>query len=118
MGFEPKALSQGYLIVIKRDTWTLNIQIRLSEDKRKVGINANLGDVKEPQISGAQWMALLAATGDVEPSMFYYDPKQKRLYLHRVLDNRNMTNAILRDELEKFSTNVVTTENIWSPVTQ
>src|SRR5205807_2698661 len=72
MGYEPKKLSKGYLLAIKQDTWTINIQIVLSGDTEKVGLNANLGKVEDPStISASQWMDLLVSNGDIDPSSFY-----------------------------------------------
>src|SRR5262249_22483861 len=97
MGMEPKKLSKGYLLAIKQDTWTLNIQVVLSPDGRKLGLNANLGKVDDPAgVTASQWMDLLISNGDIDPSAFYFDKEQKKLYLHRSFDNRAVTPAILR----------------------
>lgn len=114
MGFEPKKLSKGYLLAIKQDTWTLNVQIVLSPDARKVGLNANLGKVDEPStVLASQWMDLLVSNGDIDPSAFYFDKDQKKLYLHRSFDNRAITPAVLRKEVDNFATNIRQTEKLW-----
>src|SRR4051794_32569684 len=46
MGFEPKKLSKGFLIAIKQDSWTLNMQLVISGNTEKIGLNANLGKVE------------------------------------------------------------------------
>ncbi len=38
MGYSPSPLSKGFLIAIKRDTWTYNMQLVLSDDTTKLGI--------------------------------------------------------------------------------
>lgn len=114
MGYEPKKLSKGYLLAIKQDTWTINMQIVLSPDSRKLGLNANLGIVEDPAaVSATQWMNLLIANGDIDPSAFYFDKEQKKLYLHRSFDNRTVTPAVLRKELDNFAANVRQTEALW-----
>ncbi|MBZ5533701.1 MAG: hypothetical protein LAO20_19905 [Acidobacteriia bacterium] len=114
MGLEPKALSKGYLIVIKRDTWTYNMQLVLSENQEKLGFNANLGIVENPDaVTAAQWKALMISNGDIEPSFFYFDAKTKKLYLHRVLDNRAITPAFLRGQIENFVGNMKSTADLW-----
>src|SRR5690349_15636695 len=56
LGYEPKKLSKGYLIAVKKDTWTFNMQFVLSADNSRLGMNANLGKVDNPeQISAAEW---------------------------------------------------------------
>src|SRR4051812_21843933 len=103
MGFEPKPLTKGYLVVVKQDTWTINIQVVISENTSKLGLNANLGDVTEASVTAPQWLAVMAANADVDPSSFYYDAKLKRLMLHRTMDNRYMTSAILRGQIDRFA---------------
>jgi len=114
MGYEPKKLSKGYLLAIKQSTWTINMQVVLSPDNRKLGLNSNLGVVEDPaSIQAAQWMNLLIANGDIDPSAFYFDKTQKKLYLHRSFDNRAITPAILKKEIENFAGNVQKTEDLW-----
>ena len=113
MGLEPKKLSKGYLIAIKQDTWTLNTQFVLSEDATKIGLNANLGVVDESTVSASQWMNLLVANADIDPSYFYYDKEKKKLFLHRSFDNRKITPAILRRELDRFCSNIRSTSELW-----
>lgn len=114
MGMEPKKLSKGYLLVVKQDTWTLNMQVVLSPDGRKVGLNANLGKVDDPaSVTASQWMDLLISNGDIDPSAFYFDKEQKKLYLHRSFDNRAITPAILRKEMDNFAGNIRQTEKLW-----
>lgn len=114
MGLEPKPLTKGFLLVIKQDTWTLNMQVVLSGDKRKVGLNANLGKVEDPdQVPAANWKNLLISNGDIDPSAFYFDKDQKKLYLHRSFDNRAITPAALRKEIDNFGSNIRGTEELW-----
>lgn len=114
MGLEPKPLTKGFLLVIKQDTWTLNMQVVLSGDKRKIGLNANLGKVEDPdQVPAASWKNLLISNGDIDPSAFYFDKDQKKLYLHRSFDNRAITPAALRREIDNFGSNIRGTEELW-----
>jgi hypothetical protein len=114
MGYEPKPLSKGFLIAVKRGTWTLNTQLVISPNTERIGMNANLGIVENPDaITAAQWKALLVSNEDIDPSAFYFDATQKKLYLHRVMDNRGMTPAILRTQIENFCTNMMDTSELW-----
>jgi len=114
MGMEPKALSKGFLVALKQDTWTINLQVLISENKLKIGLNANLGKIDDPDnVTASQWRALLIANGDVDPSYFYFDKDQKKLYLHRSFDNRAVTPAFLRGQIESFAANVRSTEALW-----
>src|SRR5262249_41476001 len=80
MGFAPTKLGKGYLIAIKRDDWTFNIQLVLSNDRTKLGFNSNLGKVDDTDpVTAAQWKDLLIANGDIDPSFFFFDKDQKKL---------------------------------------
>ena len=114
MGFEPKKLSKGFLIAIKQDTWTLNMQLVISANTEKIGLNANLGKVEDPaSVSAPTWYELLVSNGDIDPAAFYFDKDQKKLYLHRTFDNRGVTPAILRREIEAFGAAICKTESLW-----
>lgn len=114
MGYEPKKLTKGYLLAMKQDTWTINLQVVLSPDLRKVGLNANLGKVDDPAaVAASDWMNLLISNGDIDPSAFYFDKDQKKLYLHRSFDNRAIAPAVLRKEIDNFAANVRQTEKLW-----
>jgi hypothetical protein len=114
LGLEPKPLSKGFLVVIQRDGWTSNIQVVLSENKEKLGLNANLGSVKDPDsVTAAQWKALMVANGNIEPSFFYFNAEQKKLYLHRAMNNRGLTPAYLRTQIDSFFENMRSTEGLW-----
>lgn len=114
MGYSPTALSKGYLIAIKRDTWTYNMQLVLSGDGTKLGINANLGVVDDPDsVGAASWLKLLQDNEDTDPTVFYFDKDQKKLYLHRVLDNRSISAAFLRTQIDNFCSNIHDTNEDW-----
>ncbi|MBS1718315.1 MAG: hypothetical protein JSS72_11345 [Armatimonadetes bacterium] len=114
LGLEPKPLSKGFLIAIKQGTWTVNIQVVLSGDKSKLGLNANLGKVDDPDsVTAAQWKSLLISNQDIDPSSFYFSDTAKKLYLHRVLDNRAVTPPYLKHQIDEFTNNIVKTSDLW-----
>lgn len=115
MGCAPKALSKGFLISFKGGVdWTMNVQIVISPNQTKLGLNANLGAVEEAKVTAAQWVELLVANGDIDPSAFYFDRKQGKLYMHRSLDNRAITPDFLRRQIESFGGNVMSTDKLWN----
>jgi hypothetical protein len=117
MGLSPKPLSKGYLVLITQDSWKLYVQFVLSSNQEKLGMNANLGLVNEETVTADQWKALLISNGDIDPSVFFYDSAQKKLYLHRVLDNHALTPAFLRTQLDNFVANIRSTDKLWTAVT-
>lgn len=115
MGYNPKALSKGFLISFKAGVdWTINVQLVLSPNLTKLGMNANLGKVEEASVTAAQWAELLVSNGDIDPSAFYFDRTLGKLYLHRSLDNRAITPDFLRKQIEAFGGNVVSTSKLWA----
>ena len=116
LGYTPTHLSKGLLIQAKRGTMTLYVQTVLSADERKLGLNANAGVVDIDTVTAAQWKSLLALNGDIEPTMFYLDVEKKKVYLHRVLDNRSMTPEIFQRELNTFIDQIQSTEKTWGAI--
>ncbi len=115
LGYEPKKLSKGFLITSKKDTWTFYIQFVLSGDKSRLGMNANLGVVENPDsVTAPQWMTLMVKNGDIDPSCFYFDKDQKKLYIHRVLENRDLTPAYVRTQIENFTSDIFSTKDAWN----
>jgi hypothetical protein len=114
LGYAPKELSKGYQITIKKNNWTFNIQVVLSDNKEKMGMNTIAGDVKQPlDVPAASWLALLETNPNIDPTTFYFDSKQNRLCLHRACDNRGITKEILAKELDSFCFDVVATARYW-----
>jgi hypothetical protein len=114
LGYKPKSLSKGYQITIKKNRWTFNIQVVLSDNREKLGINTIAGDVKQPNdVPAASWLALLETNPEIDPTTFYFDRQQNRLCLHRACDNRGITKRILAKELGSFCFDVVATEKSW-----
>jgi hypothetical protein len=113
-GLEPKPLTHGFLVVIKAADWTENVQLVISPNGRKLGFNANLGQVNAAEVTAPQWMALRAANSDIDPNFFYYDPTAGKLYLHRSVDNRGVTQASLQEDLISFGRAIITTEKLWA----
>ncbi|MBI1757019.1 MAG: hypothetical protein HY248_03605 [Fimbriimonas ginsengisoli] len=114
MGYEPKKLSKGFLISIKRDSWTYYIQLVLSSDSSKLGFNSNLGAVESPEaVTAEQWKKLLVSNEDIDPSFFYFDESHKKLYLHRSLDNRSLSASFLRQQIDNFCANIKSTGDLW-----
>ncbi len=114
IGYEPKKLKQGYVVAIKQGEWTFNVQFLISQNREKIGMNANMGTVEDPSsISAPQWMNLLATNTDIAPSFFYFNKNNRTLYMHRVLDNRCMTSVIMRQQVEAFTTSIKDTAEVW-----
>lgn len=114
LGYAPRKLGNGYFISIKKDPWTFNIHLALSKDLAYLGLNANLGSVEKlDDVTNAQWMNLLVANGNIDPSFFSFDKPTKKLYIHHALDNRSLTPAYLRQQVDGFCANIKDTADSW-----
>jgi len=114
MVYAPKKLKKGYLVEITRDTWTVNIQLVLSADGTKLGMNSNLGVIENAaEVTREQWMGLLTTNGKIDPSFFYFDDDAKKLFLHRTLDNRAIDAEMMRKQIDTFCGNVIATGDVW-----
>lgn len=114
LGYEPKKLTKGFLITVKKDTWTYYVQFVLSSDKSRLGMNANLGSVPNPDdVTAAQWRGLLIQNNEIDPSSFNFDKDQKKVYIHRVLENRALTPAYVRQQIENFTANIKDSAEFW-----
>lgn len=115
LGYEPKKLTHGFLISAKKDDWTYYLQFVLSPDKTRLGMNANMGAVADPDaVTAAQWRGLLEQNIEIDPSSFNYDKTQKKLYLHRVLENRALTPSYVRTQIDNFCKNIHDTSDYWN----
>ena len=114
LGYEPKKLKQGYVVAIKEADWTYNVQLVLSANREKIGLNANVGNVEDPAaVAAKEWLGVLAANTDIAPSFFYFNKNNKTLYIHRVVDNRLVTGTLLRKQIEAFTANIKETADVW-----
>ncbi len=116
LGYTPKKLSKGYLITASHGTWNLSVQLVLSGDGRKIGMNANLGVLNEG-LTADNYKAILVKNGDIDPTTFYVDDVKNQLLLHRTIDNHDVTPAILREELDHFMDGLESSSSAWSNLT-
>jgi hypothetical protein len=114
LGYEPTKLTTGYLTSITKDGWTFHLHFVLSSDQTKIGINTYLGPIDQlGNVTAAEWLGLLEANREIDPSAFYVDKDQKALCMHRVVDNRSITPAYLRQQTDNFCTNLRSTSDSW-----
>lgn len=114
MGYESKKMTTGVLVSIKKEGWTYPVHMILSDDKSKVGFSSVLGTVTDIKtVTASQWLGLLTANQDIDPSFFFVDKDTKTIYIHRVLDNRSITPAYLKVQTDNFCSNIKQTEKAW-----
>lgn len=119
MGYEAKVekTNQGniYSVTIKRGTWTYIIDVSLSPSKTKLWLSGWLSVLPENEkIPVDKLLGLLEGSWTYGPAHFRYHKAFRQLNLGLCLDNREITPAVLRDQLENFMETMKKTELLWN----
>jgi hypothetical protein len=122
MGYEPEKLSEGvWRVVIEQDGWTFYIRMWLSTDNRqKLWMTTGFGDIKDWDGVPAEVLKKLMISNDaIGPAHFYIAKSGEvwRLNMGKALDNRGISPAVLRRELDKFLSTIKTTADLWDQST-
>jgi hypothetical protein len=120
MGLEPKKAGAGvYDVKLKHDGWDFTVRLSLSPSRKFLWMTQFLGKIPDVnKVPAAALAKLLTGTYDYCPCKFYFiaDPKKKesvRLEIGRQIDNRGLTPALVRAELDQLCTNVKSSQPLW-----
>jgi hypothetical protein len=107
MGFEPETVDEGvYKVTIEQDSWTFYLRFSLSTDNRtRLWMTSSFGEIKEiDKVPPAPFIKLLETNDGIGPAHFYITTsgEAKRLNVAKALDNRGITPAVLRREIDSF----------------
>lgn len=117
LGYEPtKVGDTTQRIVIERDKFTFRINVSISGNEKKVWMSSYLVEI--PDLSKVPPKALsdvLLSNGDVGPAHFYLVKVEDKHWLKVgfALDNRNLTPAYFRSELDWFMERMSDTAAVW-----
>jgi hypothetical protein len=118
IGYEPKNISreadqEKYEFKLERGGLNIPISAEITSSKNYIWLLAVLAtDVKEESYSASKLFKILQANGNIQPAQFFIT-RNGRLLVGQAIENRNVTNAILRRVVEKLATNVVETKELW-----
>jgi hypothetical protein len=113
-GHETRPLSQGSLVISKIDTRMFFIQVVIRTDGAKSGLNANFETIEDfAAVPPKRWLELLVSYGQIDPSTLCVYPDQKKIFLHRVVDNHSITPTVLRGQPDKFTNDIISTDAAW-----
>jgi len=115
IGYETKELNkepgkEKYEFKLTRDGLDIPIAIEISPSKNYIWLTVFLGAAPKPE--SAKNAELLKKNSEVQPCQFYVTSKGN-LMLAYPLDNRSMSNAILRTKVDKLAADVGKTKDIW-----
>jgi predicted RNA-binding protein YlxR (DUF448 family) len=100
-------------IVVRKDTWTVVIEVDSQKNGKGVWLKARLGQL--PSTASTQALVrLLQANHTIAPTFFTYQAVDQRLYL--LLESPNAENAnVLRGDINLLVQNVIQTASLWNP---
>ncbi len=115
MGYEIKDLDtdegeEKYQVKVVSGGYDVFVAYEISKSKNYVWLTVLLGDA--PAESSPKALAFLKETSKIQPSMFYVSAN--KLMLGLPVDNRGVTNAILRQRTDSIAENVGKTADLWS----
>ncbi len=105
----------GYYIKIRKGSYTFDMRVCLSGDKRKLWATTALAEFKPEHAARAdKLMRLLELNKTVGPCFFDCAAKTKMLYIEAPLDNRGLTAKIVREHIEQVADTAFEFEADWN----
>lgn len=118
LGYEPKDLGENiYEITVTKEGWDVFISVSLSRSKAKMWLVVNLGNFGEKSKNDPKKLyALLQKNTDIQPAQFYIRGDGLRLGVP--LDNRALTPALIRKEIDTLADHTAKTEALWAKINE
>ena len=116
IGYETEVKSDGhYTIVIERYNLHYRIATELSEDQTVLWMTTRLADLPEhSRVPASVMEGLLEASHDYAPTFFYICREEGEIGAHRLLNNRGLTPAVIRESVDRFLSSIAATEPVWN----
>jgi hypothetical protein len=119
MGFAPKSRvvnnSTHYHLTVPRDTWTFQVHLQISPNKKKLWLTGPVGRFTPGQpLPGGLAEKLLEANQRIGPAHFHYNPASGQLTIALPVDNRALTTGELRYQLDFFMGMIRQTAPLWN----
>lgn len=119
LGYEPKDLGKNkdrYQILVERDDWKVFLRVSLSGNRKYVWLDASTQALADPDAAPpAAWLRLLQLNDEIFPARFTFDKKAKQIRLLLPFENRGITPARMRQQLDSFDQILRRTEPDWDP---
>lgn len=115
LGHEVKDLNteagkEKYEIKVNKGGYDIFVAFEVSPSTNYIWLTVLLGD--KPEERSIRNAAFLKENSKVQPSHFYVSSNDK-LMLGLPVDNRGMTNPLMRQRIEAITENVVSTVSLW-----
>ena len=102
---------EKYSVTVTKEGLDIPIGYEISPSGSYIWLTVNLGDA--PKEGSEKTLNLLKQNAKIQPT-FFYITDSGRLMCALPIDNRGVTNAILRTRSETISDNVAKTNEYWS----
>ncbi len=117
LGYEIKNIvtepgKEKYAVTLEKGGLTLPIGVEISPSRGYLWLTLNLGAAPADSAPASRFAELLKANAQIQPSLFYIT-KSGRLMIGHPTENRAVTNAQLRRNIEKIADDVVIKKAIW-----
>lgn len=114
LGYDVKDLdatagSEKYSFALQRSGLNIPVAAEISANERYIWLTVFC---KEGAPSGDKAVTLLKRNTDIQPSQFYLT-KSNKIMIGLAIENRGVTNAVLRDRVEKIADDVSNTKDDW-----
>lgn len=117
VGYKPKTLeSGGYEVETKSGDLTVFMVVNLSKSGQKLWFTVNLGDMTETdKKDAARLYQMLQRNMLIQPAQFFINTKHN-LRLGAPLDNRGLTSAMIKKQVDQLATYVADSKDLWKHV--
>lgn len=118
IGYETKALNaeagkEKYEFNLTRDGLKIPIATEISGSRSYIWFTVFLGEAPgESSAPASKFAALLKSNAEIQPAQFYIT-KKGGLMMGITIENRAMTNALVRRTVEMIASHVVKTKDVW-----
>lgn len=121
LGYETKELNgtagkEKYEFKVTRTGYDLPMAIEISPSKNYIWITLFFGKLSsETTLSQSQLYKMLTANYTVQPCQ-YYITDSRNVMLAIAIDNREVTSAVMRRNIDKLADDAVKTADVWKDI--
>jgi hypothetical protein len=113
LGYDVKDLNteagkEKYSVSLSSDNLNVPVGVEISPSMSYVWLTVNLG----AEATADKALALLKKNAELQPT-FFYQTKSGRLMCALPIDNRGITNALLRQRIERIASDVGKSQDAW-----
>lgn len=115
LGYEVKDLDttagkEKYSVTVTKSGLDIPIAFEISANGSYIWLTVNLGAM--PDASSPKNQALLQKNSDIQPAQFYFS-NSKKMMMAMPIENRDVTNALLRQRTDTVTDDVTGSKDVW-----